>query len=75
MYKFINTRIIYSILFYVLLLILIVISKPSVIFNKDGSIKHFGIGDNKTMFSLGVFTIVLAIISFYIFCLIDMIFI
>lgn len=75
MYKFINTRIIYSILFYVLLLILIVISKPSVIFNKDGSIKQFGMGDNKTMFSLGVFTIVLAIISFYIFCLIDMIFI
>ena len=74
----INTRIIYAILFYVLLIVLIVISKPSVIFEKDGTIKPFGIdiyGDgNKTMFSLGIFSVTLAVVSFYIFAMIDMIF-
>jgi hypothetical protein len=72
--KYISARIIYSILFYVLLIILIILAKPSVIFEKDGSLKQFGIGDDKTMFSLGVFTIVLAVLSFYVFCMIDLIF-
>jgi hypothetical protein len=70
-----NTRVIYAVLFYVLLIILIVLSKPSMIFDpKDGHLKPFGIGYDKTLFSLGVFTVVLAIISFYIFCLIDLVF-
>lgn len=71
---FINSRIVYATLFYVLLVILIVLAKPSIIFDKDGSIKPFGVGEDKTMFSLGVFSIVLAIVSYYIFCLVDMIF-
>ena len=70
----INSRIIYSILFYILLMILLAVSKPSVMFHTDGCIKEFGIGDDKSMFSFGVFTVVLAIISFYIFCIIDLIF-
>jgi len=72
--KYINARIIYSILFYVLLIILIILAKPSVMFENDGSLKQFGIGDEKTMFSLGVFTVVLAVLSFYVFCMIDLIF-
>jgi len=71
---FVNSRIVYATLFYVLLVILIVLAKPSIIFDKDGSIKPFGVGEDKTMFSLGVFSIVLAIVSYYIFCLVDMIF-
>jgi hypothetical protein len=43
-------------------------------FNQNGHIKPFGIGEEKTMFSFGVFTVVLAILSFYIFCLIDLVF-
>lgn len=70
----INSRIIYSILFFSLLIILIYVSKPSVIFEKDGEFKRFGAGNDKTMFSFGVFTVVLAILSFYLFCIIDMIF-
>lgn len=72
--QYINTRIIYAILFYILLIVLIIISRPSIMFESDGSIKQFGIGEEKTMFSLGVFTVVLAILSFYIFCMIDLIF-
>jgi hypothetical protein len=54
--------------------VLIIVSKPSIMFDDYGDIKPFGIGDEKTMFSVGVFSIVLAIISFYIFCLVDMVF-
>lgn len=69
-------RIIYSVLFYVLLITLIAISKPSLMFDTKGNIKPFGVSNDgeKTMFSFGVFSIVLAIASFYIFCLIDLIF-
>jgi len=72
--NYISPRIIYSILFYVLLIILIILAKPSVMFQVDGTLKPFGIGDDKTMFSLGVFTVVLAVLSFYVFCMIDLIF-
>jgi hypothetical protein len=43
-------------------------------FEKDGELKQFGIGQDQTMFSFGIFTVVLAIGSFYLFCLIDVIF-
>lgn len=76
MKQFINisSRVVYSILFYILLMILLTVSKPSIIYNSDGTLKPFGIGDDKTMFSLGVFTATVAIISFYIFCIIDIVF-
>lgn len=69
-------RIIYSVLFYVLLMILVVLSKPSFIFkeNNGAELKPFGIGADKTMFSFGVFAVVMAIVSFYLFAVIDMIF-
>jgi hypothetical protein len=37
-------------------------------------LKTFGVGYDKTMFSFGVFSVVLAIISFYVFCIIDLVF-
>jgi hypothetical protein len=67
-------RIIYSILFFLLVTILVVLTKPSLMFESNGGIKAFGIGEDKTMFSFGVFTVVISIASFYIFCVIDMIF-
>lgn len=73
---FVSTRVVYAVLFYVLLSILIILIKPSFIFNEEGNLKHFGTGqdDNKTIFSFGVFVLLLAIMSFYIFCMIDLIF-
>ena len=70
----VNSRVIYSVLFFVLLMILVVLSKPSLVFDTNGAPKPFGIGEDKTMFSLGVLSIVIAILSFYVFCLIDLIF-
>ena len=72
--KLINTRVVYSVLFFILLIVLIIIAKPTVMFDANGDVKQFGIGDEKTMFSFGVFTVVLAILSFYVFCLIDLVF-
>jgi hypothetical protein len=45
-------------------------------FNHDGSIRPFGVGagENKTVFSFGVYVLVLAIMSFYLFSIIDMVF-
>jgi hypothetical protein len=69
-----NSRVIYSVMFFVLLLILLYTSKSSIMFEKDGEIKKFGLGSDQTLFSFGIFTIVLAIASFYLFCIIDLIF-
>ena len=69
-----NPRLLYAIVFFVLLIALIFTAKPTLIFNPDGSLKPYGIGEEKTMFSFGVFTVVLAILSFYFFCVIDLIF-
>jgi hypothetical protein len=71
---FITGRIVYAVLFYVLLVILLVLAKPSIMFETDGSIKPFGVGEDKTMFSVGVFSIVLALVSYYVFCIVDMVF-
>ena len=68
-------RVAYSILFYVLSMALVIISKPSFMFDKDtGRPIPFGIGDDKTLYSLGVVTVALAIIAFYFFAVIDMVF-
>lgn len=72
--NWINTRIVYSILFYVLAMTLLVIAKPNTVFDRDGTIKPFGVGEDKTLFSLGVYAVVLAVMSFYVFCIIDLVF-
>lgn len=71
-------RVVYSILFYVLALCLIIVAKPSFIFDTTSKEackkpKPFGVGEGKSLYSLGVVTVALAVVSFYIFALIDMI--
>lgn len=70
----INGRIIYSTLLFVMLMLLTYFIKPSMMFKRDETIKPFGINKNQTIVSLGVFTIVCAILSFYMFSMIDLIF-
>ena len=72
--KYLSSRILYSILLYILVMTLIYTVKPKLIFNDEGSIKHYGVKDKDTIYSLGVISVVLAIVSFYLFCLIDLIF-
>jgi hypothetical protein len=72
--KFVNNRVQYSILAYVLLVSLICVAKPPIFFDKYDNIKSFGIGEEKTLFSLGVLVVSLSILVFYVFAVIDIIF-
>ncbi len=73
--KLLNGRVIYSLLFFGLLMMLIYVSKPPQLFSQDGTIKPYGIGEERTVISLGVLTVLSAICSFYIFALLDVIFV
>lgn len=74
--KILNSRVVYSLLFYLLAVLLLIVSKPSLMFSENGNIRPFGVGDDnhQTLFSFGVFVMVIAIISFYIFSVIDIVF-
>ena len=72
--KYLSSRIFYAIFLYILIMTLIFLKKPSMLFEKNGEIKNFDLKKNETMYSVGVLTIVLAIVCFYLFCVIDMIF-
>ena len=72
--KYLSSRIFYAIFLYILILTLIFLKKPKMFFEDDGEIKQFGLKKEQTIYSVGVFSIVLAIICFYIFCVIDMVF-
>ncbi len=67
-------RVIYSLLFYLLLITLIMTAKPSVVFAPDGAIKPFGVARDMTMCPLGVVTVLCAILSSYVFTLIDVVY-
>ena len=73
--QYLNSRISYSITLYVLIMILVFTMKPKFIFNDDGSIKSYGVNnDEKTIYSLGVISISAAIVAFYFFCIVDIVF-
>jgi hypothetical protein len=55
-------------------MVLIIQWKPSVIFDSDGNVKNYGTERGDTIFSLGVVSVVLAIMSFYFFAFIDLVF-
>jgi hypothetical protein len=62
-------------MFYVLVVILIFIAKPSLMFDRQQQFKNFGIGGSeKTLFSFGVLVSIVALVSFYLFAVIDLMF-
>ena len=70
-----ESRLVYSCSFFLLSFVLIVVSKPDFIFDRYGRLKHFGTGrsPNKTLAPLGVVTVILATLCFYMFCILDMV--
>lgn len=55
----------FSILLFIIIFGLIQIMKPSCFYNKDGSLREFGIGyRNKTIFPVWLLSIVLGILSY-----------
>lgn len=67
-----NMRVILSILVYFMTMAILYFTKPSLIFHKDGSVKDFGLKSDQTIFSIGIFSSCVAIICFYIFLLLDL---
>lgn len=67
-------RIFYSLVFYVLVMLAIMITKPHPMFDTDGQVRGFGVQPPDTLFTLGVVTILVAIIGFYVFAFIDIMF-
>ena len=55
-----------SVLVYILLIISIYSFKPQLCFRKDGKMKSFGIGKNKTPFTFLSISIILGVFSFVI---------
>jgi len=67
-------RLLYSITFYLLLMTMLILWKPSMMFESNGDIRSYGVDKGNTVFSFGVASIVLAIVCFYIFAIIDFLF-
>lgn len=70
-----TSRTMYSVIVFIMSMILIFITKPKLAFDKNGNLKKFGINDkSSTVYSVGVLSVVLAVLIFYLFCIIDLIF-
>ena len=72
--KYLNTRLIYSLVFYLLIVALLIVSKPEFMFDVNRKAKPFGLGSEKTIFSFGVIISTISILSYYIFATIDLLF-
>lgn len=67
-------RVIYSCLFFVLVMALIAVARPRNVFDAStGRPKPFGVGEGRTVFPLGVLVVVVAVLSLYAFAMIDLI--
>jgi hypothetical protein len=57
----------FAIVLFIIMFILIQMIKPAFLYNKDGSIREFGVGyRNKTIFPLWLLSLILGIISYLI---------
>lgn len=74
MLRFVSTRLLLTLLFYVLFVFILLMTKPSFLFDEEGNIIAFGVGNQKTIFSLGSIIVAFAILCFYLFAVIDLVF-
>ena len=67
MNEFIKSNIVLSsIVIFMFLFMIVILTKPSIIFNSDGTFRNFGIGySKKTVTPIWLVTIILAIISYF----------
>lgn len=55
-----------SIVLYLIIIFIIIIIKPTPIFNSEGKAKIFGLGnDHKTIFPIWLICLIIAIVSYY----------
>ena len=60
-----NNRVKYSITIYLVLVIILVLSKPKFFFKENGQFKEFGTGSGKTVIPFWLVLLVCAILSYY----------
>ena len=61
-----NNRVKYTLLIYLVVVMIIIITRPKFMFKKNGEFKAFGIGKNKTVFPFWLIIFVSIIIAYYI---------
>lgn len=66
-------RVLYSAIFFVLVMALLIVSKPSAFFKDDGEVKGFGLGrgGDATPLPLATVTVIVAVLAMFIFTMID----
>ena len=68
-------RVAYAAAFFALLMALIVLARPALVFRPDGTPRPFGVAaagaEGATVYSLGVVTVVAAVLSLFLFTVID----
>ena len=70
-----ETRVVYSCVFYLLAFVLVIVSKPPAVFDTRGHLRPFScVEANGTLSPLGVVTAVMAASSYYLFCVLDVVF-
>lgn len=69
-----NKRVVFSVMFFTLCMSVIIVVKPSALFDHHGKIKEFGVGSDKTIYPMGVVVVLLSTITFYFFSLVDMLY-
>ena len=62
----ISRRLQISLIIYLIIVGAIVFLNPRFLYDKEGKIKIFGLGDNKTMFPLWLIIFVIAVLCYYI---------
>ena len=66
-----NNSLYFTCIFFIFIMFCIYYNKPNFIFDKNNKIKTFGFGKNKTILTLPIFSILLVIIIYFLFFLIE----
>ena len=61
-----NNRVKYTLLIYLVVVMIIIITRPKFMFKTNGEFKPFGIGKNKTVFPFWFISFVSIVIAYYI---------
>lgn len=66
-------RVVYSVILFSLVMAAVVVTRPSLFFLPDGSVRPFGIeGGDATPFPLGAFVVLVAVCSMFLFSTVDL---
>lgn len=72
--QYLSSRLFFAVVIYVALMLTVFYKKPEPIFDSEGKMVPFGLRQNQTLFSFGVFTASIAIIIYLFFTFIDLFF-